>query len=87
MDLVAKYADRDAGILDVGGAASVLVDHLLGDGYAHVSVLDMSAEALRVAQARLDSRSAEVNWIVEDITTHPVWVRSACGMTGRFWTS
>jgi SAM-dependent methyltransferase len=57
-----------APILDVGGGASTLVDHLLDAGYSDVSVLDISMGALGHAQARLGDRAARVAWIEADIT-------------------
>jgi len=59
---------QDAAILDVGGGASPLVDHLLKDGYTDLSVLDISAEALEHAKARLEGLSDRISWIVSDIT-------------------
>ncbi len=44
-------------IIDVGGGASTLVDHLLDDGFQRVTVLDISAAALVVAQYRLGQRA------------------------------
>ena len=49
-----------AGIIDVGGGASTLVDDLLSSGYCAVSVLDLAAAALSVAKARLGERASEV---------------------------
>ena len=57
---------HDAAIIDVGGGASVLVDHLVGRGYNDVSVLDVSAVALGEAQARLGA-GAPVTWLHEDL--------------------
>ena len=59
----------EAPILDVGGGASVLVDHLLASGYADVTVLDLSPAALEQARVRLGPLSRRVTWIVADITT------------------
>ena len=59
---------RDAHIIDVGGGASTLVDHLLDDGFQHVTVLDISAEALEIAQHRLGQRAGSVTWLEADIT-------------------
>ena len=58
-----------APILDVGGGASQLVDHLLAAGHTDVSVLDIAPAALAQAQARLGSAAARVQWIVGDVTT------------------
>lgn len=57
-----------APILDVGGGASLLVDHLLLEGYQDISVLDLAAEALAAAQLRVGARAERVHWIVADIT-------------------
>lgn len=57
----------EAPILDVGGGASRLVDHLLNSGYVDVSVLDVSAEALVYARARLGRAADRVSWIVADV--------------------
>jgi SAM-dependent methyltransferase len=62
-------AGRDEGIIDVGGGASMLVDHLLDAGYSRVAVLDISGAALQQTQQRLRERAAQVEWIVADITT------------------
>ena len=60
--------DRDAGILDVGGGASTLVDDLLDRGYRDLTVLDISATAIDHAKTRLGARAAAVTWLVGDIT-------------------
>ena len=57
-----------AAVIDVGGGASTLVDDLLAANYSDLSVLDLSAAALDVAQARLCSHAAKVKWIQADIT-------------------
>ena len=53
-------------VIDVGGGASTLVDHLLAAGHEDVAVLDLSAEALAVARARL-ARPERVDWIEADL--------------------
>lgn len=58
----------DAGIVDVGGGASYLVDHLLARGHTDVTVVDIAAAALAYAQSRLTDRP-EVHWFVADATT------------------
>jgi SAM-dependent methyltransferase len=64
---------RDASILDVGGGASTLVDHLLASGRTALAVLDISEAALAHARARLGARSEDVEWIAADITRwHPL---------------
>jgi SAM-dependent methyltransferase len=58
----------DAGIIDVGGGASTLVDDLLARGYCNVSVLDISTQAMDVARARLGAHADNVKWLAGDIT-------------------
>lgn len=54
-------------LIDVGGGASTLVDDLLDRGLTEVSVLDVSDEALAVAQRRLGERAKGVKWYVGDL--------------------
>lgn len=55
-------------IIDVGGGASTLVDHLLDAGYRDVTVLDIAAGAFEHSRRRLGSRADDVEWIVADVT-------------------
>jgi SAM-dependent methyltransferase len=55
-------------IIDIGGGASRLVDHLIDRGFQDVTVLDLSEAALEAAKARLGGRAARVHWIVADVT-------------------
>lgn len=56
----------DASVIDIGGGLSRLVDALAAQ-QDHVAVLDISAEALAKARARLPE-AVNVEWIVSDIT-------------------
>lgn len=59
----------DAPLIDVGGGASTLVDHLLDRHYTDVTVLDISPYGLTQAQTRLGrERARQVQWITQDIT-------------------
>lgn len=58
-----------ARVLDVGGGASTLVDDLLDRGFDHLTVLDLSSEALAVARERLGARASRVTWMQGDVTT------------------
>lgn len=58
----------DANIIDVGGGDSYFVDSLLEKGYKNIYVLDISANAIERAKARLGNKAEGVNWIVSDIT-------------------
>lgn len=66
-------------VIDVGGGAATLVDDLLDAGYRDVTVLDVSAAAISIAQERLGSRAAQVSWLVADLLnwtpgrTYDVW--------------
>ncbi|PTM49048.1 class I SAM-dependent methyltransferase [Phreatobacter oligotrophus] len=69
LDLMALVgAKADSAIIDIGGGASRLVDALLAEGFTDISVLDLSAEALDVAHARLGDAGHRVKWIVDDAT-------------------
>ncbi|WP_395646057.1 methyltransferase domain-containing protein [Terricaulis sp.] len=59
---------RDAALIDVGGGASTLADHLLAEGFKDVSVLDIAAAGLAQARARLGGDAARIEWIAADIT-------------------
>jgi SAM-dependent methyltransferase len=56
----------DDAVLDVGGGASTLVDHLLDGGYRDVTVLDVSVVALDQGRARVGP-DAPVGWLREDL--------------------
>jgi ubiquinone/menaquinone biosynthesis C-methylase UbiE len=60
--------DNSAQIIDVGGGASILVDDLLNRDYQNITVLDISAAALQVAQDRIGSQANVVTWLEADIT-------------------
>lgn len=60
---------RDAGIIDVGGGASVLVDRLLDLGYTHLAVLDVAGAAIQASRARLGPLAANVEWHEADVTS------------------
>jgi SAM-dependent methyltransferase len=70
---------KDAGIIDIGGGDSHLVDHLLKRGFTNLTVLDISAAAINRAKERLQFNADKVNWIVSDIldfkpkTTYTLW--------------
>ncbi len=59
--------EKNAAIIDVGGGASKLVDNLVLQGFEDVSVLDISASALRISKARLNNPLHGVHWIECDL--------------------
>jgi SAM-dependent methyltransferase len=68
--LIAEVGAAPAsGIIDIGGGASRLVDHLIEQGFRDVTVLDVSAAALETAKARLRERASDAHWLVADVTT------------------
>ena len=75
----ASSASKTFQLIDVGGGASTLVDHLVAQGYENLTVLDISSAALEKAKARLGEPAQKVNWIVGDITevtlsgTYDLW--------------
>jgi SAM-dependent methyltransferase len=57
-----------APIIDVGGGASTLVDHLIASGYSDLTVLDIAPTALDHARHRLGPLAERVSWIAADVT-------------------
>jgi SAM-dependent methyltransferase len=55
-------------IIDVGGGASTLVDHLLARGFTDITVLDIAAPALAIARERLGPAAAALTWLVADVS-------------------
>jgi len=68
-----------ASIIDVGGGASTLIDHLLAVGYRNLTVLDIARSAIERAQERLGDRSQQVTWVEQDVTDY------APGQTFDIW--
>lgn len=58
---------KESRIIDIGGGDSKLVDYLLDEGFENITVLDISANALKKSQSRLGVRASKVNWIVSDV--------------------
>lgn len=69
-ELIARVAGPEAAVIDVGGGGSRLVDHLLGDGFRDLTVLDVSEAALDVSRRRLGDRANHVDWIAADVTEY-----------------
>ena len=67
--IAASGVGKDAGIIDVGGGASTLVDFLLNDGYTRLAVLDLSGVALSHSRTRLGARADRVEWFEADVTS------------------
>ena len=56
-----------AAIVDIGGGASALVDCLVDEGFADVTVVDLSEAAMDEARARIPN--SQVEWIQADVRT------------------
>ena len=54
-------------VVDIGGGASRLVDHLIDRGYEHVTVNDLADSALAASRARLGSRADRVTWVLGNV--------------------
>jgi trans-aconitate methyltransferase len=65
LDLIARVAGAGSSVVDVGGGASRLVDHLLALGFRDLTVVDLSQEALRASRDRVGE--APVTWIAQDV--------------------
>lgn len=59
--------DKKASLIDVGGGDSKLAGCLLLEGFVNLTVLDISATAIRKARAALGGNADLVNWISSDI--------------------
>ena len=70
---------RSAKIIDIGGGDSMLVDHLLNEGFENITVLDISERSLEKAKLRLGEKAKNVTWIISDILdfepteTYDIW--------------
>lgn len=60
---------KDAKIIDVGSGISVFPRELLAEKFCHLTVMDISAEALARSKKQLGPLSNEVIWIEGDITS------------------
>lgn len=64
--LITGVTTSDDPVVDVGGGASRLVDHLLDLGYTDVTVVDLAPAALAASRARLGDRASSVTWLAAD---------------------
>jgi ubiquinone/menaquinone biosynthesis C-methylase UbiE len=60
--------DTSAQIIDVGAGASTLADHLIELGFANLTLLDISPEALNTLRTRLEKRTTTIKWLEGDVT-------------------
>ena len=68
LDLIlSTNLSKDSNIIDVGGGDSKLVDKLLELDFKNITVLDISAKALKRAKERLGKKADMIKWIECDI--------------------
>lgn len=67
--IAAAGIEKEARIIDVGGGASTLAEDLLANGYHHLTVLDISSEALNQSKKRLGEKSKKITCLEADILT------------------
>lgn len=57
---------KDAAIVDIGAGRSTLVDDLLTEGFGHITLVDLSADALDQVRTRVGD-SASLRWYVGSV--------------------
>jgi 2-polyprenyl-3-methyl-5-hydroxy-6-metoxy-1,4-benzoquinol methylase len=60
---------RDCPVVDIGSGGSVLVDQLLAQGFADITLVDVSELALEKVRTRLGDRAQHVRFISHDLLT------------------
>ena len=65
--LLSTNPSKDSKIIDVGGGDSKLVDKLLELNFKNITVVDISAKALKRAKERLDKKANMIKWVECDI--------------------
>ena len=63
------FLPKTASIIDIGAGESYFVDYLLDKGYEHITLVDISEEALRKTRQRLGDKGKSVQYIVADAGT------------------
>lgn len=61
--------EKHPSVIDIGGGASTLVDHLWAEGYGSLTVLDIAETALAKSKERLGHAARKISWVVGDVTT------------------
>jgi 2-polyprenyl-3-methyl-5-hydroxy-6-metoxy-1,4-benzoquinol methylase len=67
MTLIKSVAGGVGDVVDIGGGSSALAAQLAISGFT-VTVLDLSATAIELAQRRCGDSSAPIRWLVGDVT-------------------
>ena len=64
-ELIEKYSNKDAKILDAGSGISFLVNILMEEGYKNITLLDVSKTSLEIVKKRLKNNA--VQFVCDDI--------------------
>lgn len=67
LDWILDITNKDDAIIDVGSGVSVLADNLLAQGYQHLSLLEISPNAMQTMKQRLINYSNRVHFYNENI--------------------
>ena len=67
--LIRRYARPESHIFDAGGGVSPLAEQLRDRGFQHLTVVDISANALRRARNRAPSAATKIRWLQRDLTS------------------
>lgn len=68
LDLVRRYSGTTDRVIDVGGGDSGLARELVALGYGHITILDVSNEALKRSRTRLAFAAQRADWVEADVT-------------------
>ena len=70
--LLERWTTPPCSLVDVGAGVSTLVDRLLDDGFADLTLVDVSARALDTVRERLGARASHVAFVCTDVLSwHP----------------
>lgn len=58
---------KTAKIIDMGAGESHFVDYLIEKGYEHITLVDISEEALNKTKARLEEKGKSIKYIVANV--------------------
>jgi len=73
VQLITTHAPaRTSRIIDVGAGASPLVDGLLHEGYADITLLDIAEPALALTRTRLGAAAAGIRTLAADVLDAPL---------------
>ncbi len=68
LDLVRRHSGTTDRVIDVGGGDSGLARELVASDYRHITILDVSEEALERSRSRLAYAAERTDWVEADVT-------------------